>query len=435
MRAGSLRPEPSRPESSRREPSCPDAARRARGFTILELLVAMSMFAILGIAVVSLLGQGLNLFTSGTADTTMQDRLQAALPPIREDLAAIQPVEAPEVLPPPAPEGAEITIDPTVVIEGPKNRLIAGTFKPKDTGIEKGLDCVYVGFVRSNAREAEDPILRSAGATGGGAGVALRSYDPTAVESGVTGNLMATGGMMEVVYVAIPDDPEHIGVLKLYRLFRAPVGGPGSLLEMVAGVPVNFDSIQKIKTAGRPVLEGVLHFGVTFRNLFATSWTDGQGAGKVLDGSPYVGNVWDSTRALNPAFPMGRGKDSLADVKDDVFPAMARIDLVLAVEGPYGFGRGETQLEAPMTADDRKLTIGDIGPLFRPGPSERYLKVEGEWMLVNLEGADVAENRVTVVRGRRNTKAVEHKVDEPVYFGRPVSTDVALLYKDRYARR
>lgn len=407
----------------------------AGGFTILELLVAMSMFAILGIAVVSLLGQGLNLFTSGTADTTMQDRIQAALPAIREDFAAIQPVETPEVLPPPPPDGVDLPVDPTIVVEGPRNRLIAGTFKPKDTGADRGIECGYVGFVRSNAREAEDPILRSAGTTGGAAGVPLRSYDPTAVESGVTGNLLATGGMMEVVYVAIPDDPDRVGMLTVYRLFRAPVGGPGSLLEMVAGLPVNFDSVQKIRAAGRPVLEGVLYFGVTFRNLFATSWTDGQGAGRVVDGSAYVGSVWDSTRALNPAFAMSKGKESLADVRDDVFPAMARIDLVFGVEGPYGFTRGETLLAAPLTADDRKIAIGDVGPLFRPGPAERYLKVDAEWMLVNLEGADVAENRVTVVRGRRNTKAVEHKVDAPVYFGRAVSTDVTLLYKDRYARR
>jgi prepilin-type N-terminal cleavage/methylation domain-containing protein len=409
-----------------------------RGFTILELLVAMSMFAILGIAVVSLLGQGLNLFTSGTADTTMQDRIQAILPVIREDFAAIQPAESPEVLPPPPPEGAELPPpapdDPTQVVEGPRSRLIADTFKLKNLGSDRASDCYYVGFVRSNAREGEDSILRNAGSTPAGNGVELKAYDPSTVESGTTGNLLATGGLQEIVYVAIPDDPDMPGMLTLYRLFRAPAGGPKSLLAVVGGLPVNFDSVEKIRAAGRPVLEGVLHFGVTFRNVFATSWNDGDGK-KFTDGSPYVGPVWDSTRANHPIFMTPDGKKSLGDVKDDVFPAMARIDLTLAVEGPYGFNRGEALLAAPMPLDERRATLTDVEPLFRPGPRERFLKIDAEWMSVTAEATDFAEKRVTVGRGKRLTKAVEHRVDEPVYFGYPVTTDVTLLFKDRYARR
>ena len=408
------------------------------GFTILELLVAMSMFAILGIAVVSLLGQGLNLFTSGTADTTMQDRVQAILPVLREDFAAIVPAESPEVLPPPTPEGVDAPItptDPAAYVEGPHNRLEAGTFKLKNLGSEKATDVYFVGFTRSNAREGEDAILRTAGSTPAGTGVQLKAYEPATVESGTTGNLMATGGLQEIVWVAIPDNPDMPGMLTLYRLFRAPAGGPKSLLEMVGGVPVNLDSVQKIHTAGRPVLDGVIHFGVTFRNVFATSWTDGAGAGKVQDGSPYVGPIWDSTRATDPKFPMHKGKESLADVKDDVFPAMARIDLTLAIEGPYGFNRGEALVAAPVTIDDRRVALTDVEPLFRPGPLERFIKVDSEWMSVNAEATDFDEKRVTVGRGKRLTKAVEHRVDEPVYFGYPVTTDVTLLFKDRYGRR
>ena len=410
---------------------------KARGFTILELLVAMSMFAILGIAVVSLLGQGLNLFTSGTADTTMQDRIQAILPVIREDFAAIQPAEAPEVLPPPLPEGTEaptLVVDPAAADPGPRNRLIAGTFKLKNLGSERASECYFVGFVRSNAREGEDPFLRNAGSTPAGTGVDLRAYDPAAVESGATGNLLATGGLQEIVYVAIPEDPDMPGMLTLFRLFRAPAGGPKSLLQMVGTTPVNFDSIEKIRTAGRPVLDGVLHFGATFRNVFATSWSDG-GANKFVDGSPYVGAVWDSTRANNPIFQTSLAGKSLAEVKDDVFPAMVRIDLTLAVEGPYGFNRGEALVALPVSLDERRVTLTDVEPLFRPGPAERYIKVDAEWMLVTAEATDFAEKRITVGRGKRLTKAVEHRVDEPVYFGYPVSTDVTLLFKDRYARK
>ncbi len=412
--------------------------RPAPGFTILELLVAMSMFAILGIAVVSLLGQGLNLFTSGTADTTMQDRVQAILPVIREDFAAIQPAEAPEVPPPPAPEGADVAITPTqsaVAIHGPLCQLMANTVKLKNLGSDRAIECYYVAFVRSNAREGEDSILRNAGSTPAGSGIQLKAYEPSTVESGTTGNLLATGGLQEIVYIAMPDDPDMPGMLTLYRLFRAPAGGPKSLLASVGGVPVNFDSVEKVRAAGRPVLDGVIHFGATFRNVFATSWSDGAGAGKVMDGSAYVGPIWDSTRANDPKFAMHKGKESLGDVRDDVFPAMARIDLTLAIEGPYGFNRGEALVGAPMTLDDRRVVLTSIEPLFRPGPLERFIKIDAEWMSVNAEATDFGEKRITVGRGKRMTKAVEHRVDEPVYFGYPVTTDVTLLFKDRYARR
>jgi len=413
------------------------AARARAGFTILELLVAMAMFAILGIAVVSLLGQGLDMFTAGTADTTMQDRVQAVLPMLREDFAAIQPVESPEVPPPPLPEGAEAPTTPVGVapaaVEGPRIRLESGTFPMKNLGIERATEVFWAGFVRTNAREGEDPLLRSAGAAS--AGAELRAYEPATVESGVRGNLLATGGLEEVVYIAIPENPDIPGMLTLYRCFRAPAGGPKSLLAMTGGVPTNLDSVQKVQAAGRPVLDGIVHFGVTWRNVFATSWTDGAGTGRVQDGSAYVGPYWDSTRAYDPRFALHKGKDSIADVKDDVFPAMARIDLTLAIDGPYGFTRGEALLAQPVSAEDRRIVLDNIEPLFRPGPIERYMKVDAEWMSVSIEGGDYAEKRVAVVRGRRLTKAVEHKADEFVWFGHPIRTDVTLLFKDRYARR
>ena len=85
--------------------------------------------------------------------------------------------------------------------------------------------------------------------------------------------------------------------------------------------------------------------------------------------------------------------------------------------------------------DGSPLLVRRVEPLFRPGPLERFLKVDAEWMSVNAEATDFAEKRITVGRGKRMTKAVEHRVDEPVYFGYPVTTDVSLLFKDRYARR
>lgn len=406
--------------------------RRRAGFTILEMLVAMAMFSVLGIAIVSLLSQGLNLFSEGTADTSMQDRLQAALPPIREDLAAMKPVEAPEVPPPPPPAILDPAAQepPGADPVPPAVRLRSGTIKLSDLPADKAIPLPYVAFVRSNAREAEDAILRDAGTAGAASGLPLRAYDPSAVDSGVTGNLLAPGGLLEVVWIAVPDDPDQPGILTLYRLFRAPVGGPGTLLD-----PVNFDSLAKIHKAGRPVFEGVIHFGVTFRNVFARSWEDGAGRGKVSDGEPYVGSVWDSTRALDPKFALAKGKDSTEDVRDDVFPAMVRVELVLAVPGPFGFGRGETTLVGGLTNDDRKVTLENVDLLYKPGPDERWLKVGTEWMGTTLAGIDYPGKTAVVTRGGRGSATVEHKDGEPVYVGQGVSVDIPLLFKDRYARR
>jgi len=312
----------------------------------------------------------------------------------------------------------------------PAIRLRAGTIRLTDLPADKAMNLPYVAFVRSNAREAEDPLLRDAGTAGAVGGVPLRAYDPAAVDSGTTGNLLAPGGLLEVVWIAVPDDPEQPGILTLYRLFRAPVGGPKTLLD-----PANFDSLAKIKAAGRPVHEGVVHFGVTFRNVFARSWEDGAGRGKVGEGEPYVGTVWDSTRALDPKFALARGKDSTENVRDDVFPSMVRVDLVLAQPGPFGFGRGETTLAAGIGNDDRRVILENVDALYRPGPDERWLKVGTEWMGTTLAGIDYAGRTVTVSRGGRGSAPVEHKEGEPVYVGQAVSVDIPLLFKDRYARR
>jgi prepilin-type N-terminal cleavage/methylation domain-containing protein len=170
--------------------------RREAGFTILEMLVAMAMFSVLGIAIVSLLSQGLSLFSEGTADTSMQDRLSAALPPIREDLAAMKPVEPPEVPPPPPPAIVDPSAQepPSTEPVPPAVRLRSGTIKLSDLPADKAVPLPYVAFVRSNARESEDAILRDAGTAGATSGLPLRAYDPAAVDSGVTGTCWPRAG-------------------------------------------------------------------------------------------------------------------------------------------------------------------------------------------------------------------------------------------------
>lgn len=422
-----------------------------RGFTLLELLIAMALFAVLGLAVVALLGQGMTVFSEGTADTRMQDRLQAILPVIRADLAAVQPAASPEVRPPPPPDSsASSSVEPAVApssLPPPAIQFRLGRVKLAEFDDSWGT-FPYVAFVRTNAREGEDPLLRQAGSVPVTPGVPTRVYDPSAVDtltgSSTVASLVAPGGMMEVVWIAVPEDPDPArrapsaspivlgpewprGMLTLYRLFRAPAGGEKTLLN-----PKNFDSLAKIRAAGRPMHEGVLHFGVTVRNIFARSWNDGGGTGPVADGQPYVGQVWDSTRALDKAFPLFRSADSVADVRDDVFPAWARIELTLGVEGEFGFGRGETVLAEGVSAEEKRIGLVSVDPLFAPGPANRWFKIEGEWCATSFEQIDPNDRRAVALRGQRGTKAAAHEAGAPVYVGASVSTDVPLVFKDRY---
>jgi prepilin-type N-terminal cleavage/methylation domain-containing protein len=404
-----------------------------RGFTVLELLVAMAMFAVLGTAVVALLSQGLGIFSEGTADTSMQDRLQAIVPTLRADLASIQPVETmgvpPPIAPPaggwtkPLPPGTPAPPQPEV----PVQRVHAGTVKLTDLPTD-AQTVAYWAFVRTNARESEDPQLRQAGSTTG-KNVELRRWEPAAVDSGVVGDMMAPGGLVEVLWIAVPEDVDRPGILTLYRGFRAPAGGPKTLLD-----PKNFDSLAKVKQVARVMQTGVLDFRITFRNVFASSWEDGLGTGRVQDGMAYVGTLWDSTRGLDEKFPLFHDKQSATDVRDDVFPAMARIDLTLANPGPYGFTRGDTRLAAPLTADGKTVELEDVNLLLRPGVADRAFKVDAEWMGTRYEKVDLAERRVVVTRGERGTVAREHLPDAPVYVGSSVATDVPLVWKDRYVR-
>ena len=404
-----------------------------RGFTVLELLIAMAMFAVLGTAVVTLLSQGLSIFGEGISDTSMQDRLQAIMPPLRADLASIQPVEATGVPPPIAapPGGVMGTLPPgspaPPVPEIPLLRVRSGNVKLSDLPTEIQ-SVAFVAFVRTNARESEDPQLRQAGTTSKTT-VELKLYEPSTVDSGTLGDMMAPGGFVEVLWIAVPEDPDRPGILTLYRGFRAPAGGATSLLD-----PKNFDSLAKVRKVARVMQTGVLDFRVTFRNIFAASWEDGTGAGRIQDGMPYVGTTWDSTRGLDEKFPLYRSKESATEVRDDVFPAMARVQLTLANPGPYGFTRGDTRLVAPVTAEQKTLELEDVTLLLRPGTADRAFKVDAERMGTKYERVDAAERKVAVTRGERGSVARDHATDAPVYIGSSVSTDVPLVWKDRYVR-
>jgi prepilin-type N-terminal cleavage/methylation domain-containing protein len=400
-----------------------------RGFTLLELLVAMAIFSVLGAAVVYMMRQGLGIFTAGTRDQQLQDRQESVLPQVRRDFEGLYVGDDFDP-PPPVPEDVPAGYDPPPRVPV-AIRLRAGPL-PVVGGLEgemKSIPCPYFAFVVANASEWSDAVLRRAG--GSADPTQARIYSPAEESAeGAGASFRPTGGLMELCYVAIPDDPTFPGLYTLYRGWRGAVGGPGTLLE-----PESLNSLDAIRKACRPVQRGVIHFGATWRRVWSKDFE--------LDVTPrpgetegYVGPVWDSTRGRDKTFALYKGPESVYDPSDDVFPRWVRLEITLVAPSAFGFGRGETRLVDPIGDKDLRVRLSDVNPILGAGAEERWLKVGTEWMRTLVTRVDVDKGEVLVERGVRGTRAGPHSAGDWVYVGQAATIEIELpVWRDRFARK
>lgn len=402
--------------------------RRERGFTMLELMMAMTIFSLLGMIVVMLMQQGMTIFVQGTRDSVLQDRMDTVLPQIQRRLEIVSLPASFAPPPPPPPEeerlaGAEWKEPPPVTV-----RLRSAIVVPRDQpeGPLKDRQCFYAAWVADVSGDRSDEFLRLAGER---TGPDLQDYVPAARERpDPDAAFKPSGGRMEICYVAIPDDPDFPALLTLYEGFRSPVGGVDSLLD-----PANLDTIREIRERCRPIAKGILHFGILWRRVFATDWTLSKG--RVGEREPYVGWAWDSTRALDKTFSLFVDRLSLGDPSDDIFPAWARLEITLMGPTTLGLGRGETSLSAHISDSDRSITVLHPTRLTGPGPDDRFLKIDGEWIAYRVSKVDAIGGKITgVERGQRNTKKSSHEGGADVYVGLESRRDVRLLSRDHYAK-
>lgn len=400
----------------------------SRGFTMMELLMAMAIFSMLGLTVVILMRQAMTVFTSGTRGGLLQDRMATTIPQIEHSLklvslpASFDPPRAP---PTEEDEMAEVEYTPPPPV---RTRLRSTYVVMRDTpeGPLKGLPCYFGAWVEDISGKRGDPLLRLAGDR---TGPDLRDIAPEEIDQATEDTMFKpSGGAREVCYVAVPEDPDHPAILTLYRGWRSPVGGEETLLE-----PENLDTLEKVRRRCRKITQGVLHFGITWRRVFAENWDPT--SGRVGETEPFVGPIWDSTRALDKTFALYKDETSLGDPSDDIFPAWARLQITLAAPSAVGYKRGETYLADSVGAEVQTIRVANARAITAPGPNDRYLKVDGEWMRYRVSGVNAALGSVRVERGVRNTLAAPHDAEADVYVGLGESRDLRLLFRDRYARK
>lgn len=396
-------------------------AYRERGFSLIELMVAMSIFSLVGIGIVTLLARASDFSRSGTSTTEILDSLQTFTDTFSKDAATIYSRADAE-------DGAPDVRFWTDVV-----RCDVDADQKPDATIRRLM------LVRMIPDETASPVTRSAGS----ALNATKYVDQQAdIEEAAAGKLRATGGLMEVFWTAAPASKDDLAVMTLYRGVRSPVGGAGSLFPskrasdpMAKGPeergPVHADEIRRV---ARPVLGGVLYFGVECWSRHTTTWDPAMPAPR----GPVA--VWDSTRGI---LPRGDGKDgesfvfqtdygslgrpSLADPTDDTWPRRLRVTLVVEESGQAA---RTGILQDTLPPDGRTILVSDTR--FIPGTdtTQRFVKIGAEW--IQFESVD--GNRLTgCKRGVRGTLATAHEVGSRVHHGRTVVREIEIAaYRDVY---
>lgn len=392
------------------------------GYTLLELLLAMSLFSALGVGMISLLSRTSSFLTKGASDVETLDAIQTFTEAFEADIT-------------------KLATQPASDVGMPHVRLYADVVPCKIDDADELADANIqrLFFVRFLPNEATSRLTRNAGTS-----VEADAYLDQEGDLGesVEGKLKATGGLQEVFWTAVPETQDDLAVMKLYRGFRSPIGGDDSLLPRAwarypqsAAKERGVQHRAEIVKLGRPVLAGVLYFGVEFWSRKTNTW-----AADTRPGQGGALRVWDSTRGI---IPQGEGYEgfyysklgrelegepsSLQDPTDDTFPRRVRVTVVVeevgrnAAVGRLAMGVGE---------DDRILELEDAQFIPLNDTNERFVKIGSEWIsFENIEGRTLTGCK----RGRRGTVAMSHGAAARVHHGKTVTREYDLAtYRDAY---
>ena len=401
-----------------------------RGFTLLEIMVSMTLFTMVGFAVVLLMRTGIDLWLAGNESSQQEDRIEMSVPRLEQDLRHVM-VPVPHDRIPFDPNNPDPEFEPEPL--PPDNRFLSGyvTYKFR----EKEVACRYVSFVRGIEGLSEiEAYVRRAGTSS----TAEAYIDGVNDEEEFAKNThLPTGGQCEVLWIWLPDEfgappgEERPGVGAVYRAYRSPIGGPGTLLD-----PKNFDEIKELRDDIQPdaMFQDVILFDIYFWTQYTTHWrwTKGEprvrGRPKSVDeisaGLPECGPslTWDSTRGMfdeKAVFFLGRGKRSFNFSDDDIWPRMVRIEFALA--------ETVTELSQPLSASGSTFSV--VSGDFATGMGELYMvpmKIGEEWL--RIEGRDDTQRDMFRIEshGQRFTSSAEHPAGTPVYFGRIFEISVSI---------
>jgi prepilin-type N-terminal cleavage/methylation domain-containing protein len=392
---------------------------RKNGYTLIELLLAMSLFAALSTGLIALLARSSEFLTSGASQTETMDSIQTFAEAFGADVSTMAS----------RPDCDKGLPDVRLYCDWADSDL--DNDRRPDVKIQR------LFFVRSIGNDVGSEAGRSSGLDP----LKSKQYLDQIGDDRKIGDrtLKASGGLMEVFWTALPVSKDDPAVMKIWRGYRAPPGGDKSLLPKKSWRDPSGASdrgpidAQDVRATAKPILDGVLYFGVDFWSRKTTTWDSKT---RMKDGGPSA--TWDSTRAIMPqgddadAFHLSKKtgnqeSSSLEDATDDTFPRKVRVTCVVEELGKnarVGF------LDSDLTVEGKSLQVFDTRFFPTNESAQRFVKIDGEWMEV---GSPVGGQMPVLRRGARGTTAVRHAAGAKIHHGRTFvqEYDVA-TFRDTY---
>ena len=339
---------------------------RQQGLTLIEILVALGIFVMLGSGLVMFLRDGISTWQIGESRREGIERAEAILEPMCADLRSLF------TQPDPGPGGGYV--DVLLLCDRDANRRSR------------------LRMVSVLDEETRNPISRIAGSLTGG--LADIDYRNDSMEARL-GILRAPGGLCEVSYSMGPEQASEV----LWRGFKSPIGGEGSLFEDANLAP----DVDGTPMRSRPVADGVLYLQWSFWGGDRRHWDRGKPQAPIT--------FWDSTRGiLEPDRDSGISWDagSRDDPEDDVFPDTVEVLLVLRPARSLALGRLTIDL------DERSRTIPVDSTAQYPMGADNYIRIDSEWIRVGRIDSDAFHG---CDRGVRGSLATTHQRLRPVVHG------------------
>jgi len=361
----------------------PSTLHRRSGFTLVEILVAMSVLLVLGLMLVALMRSALDTWNQAERQRKVYSRARAVFDCLQEDLESALTRD-----PPGAPVVARMFCEPDA--KGRPVLMLVRTFgsgpeRPYAFRAGDGLDAVEFppGDPAKPRPDDEDASPR----TGKVDEEVYNNADDDG-DAHIDEDLVALGGAAQVAYL-------HEG-RQLKRALCAPPQ----------------PTFKEVFAYAQVLADDVLFFEVLLATKYTSTWSEQGEKGKRLPLLPSPKDppgqlygperLWDSTRGMIGGFSFFVGPASAADGDDDVYPDRIRVTVVIEPD-PVRTLRTDTL--GPL---DDSIGVVEVASTrgFPPGGTEAsYILIDDEWM--HYRSMD--ERSFTVDRrGARNTVRAGH---------------------------